>query len=82
MACYLVSDGATVCDCPTQAAPVHSACAVYTDCFPGLICISGVNGSTTPTCEATCAVANPACPQGEQCVPVTPGANYGYCAAM
>jgi hypothetical protein len=80
LACYVVSSGDTICDCQTGAAPVHAACQVYTDCLPGLICAAGLVGETTPTCNGVCSRANPACPQGQSCIPASTGGDYGLCA--
>jgi hypothetical protein len=87
--CYLTSANQTLCDCPTSPAMQgmnNAPCTIYSDCASGFICISGVNGQTTPHCHFVCDVANPSCPaaagDGGQmhCVPAGTGAKYGYCA--
>jgi hypothetical protein len=87
--CYLTSANQTLCDCPTGPAMEgmnNAPCMIYSDCASGFICISGVNGQTTPHCHFVCDVAKPSCPSAGgdggqmRCVPAGTGAKYGYCA--
>jgi hypothetical protein len=78
LACFAVT-GSTLCDCPSRAGPVHSACALYSDCLPGLICVSS---GPTPTCEILCRVSRPSCPSRSVCVPTASGSDLGFCSTM
>ena len=82
--CYLTSANETLCDCPGNVAKQgmnNDPCTIYSDCAAGFICISGVDGQTTPHCHFVCDVAKPSCPSSEpRCVPAGTGSKYGYCA--
>jgi hypothetical protein len=82
--CYLTSANETLCDCPGNVAKQgmnNDPCTIYSDCAAGFICISGVDGQTTPHCHFVCEVANKSCPISEpNCVPAGTGSKYGYCA--
>jgi hypothetical protein len=84
--CYFTSLNKTLCDCPSKTVGKNDApCTIYSDCAPGYVCVTLLNVETTPHCHFACEVANPACPAGSAdggtagCMPVTPGAMYGYC---
>ena len=89
LTCFVLSAGQTLCDCQTNVAKLPpdkaglegSACTAYSDCKPGLTCISlpGDGGAVTSTCRPVCAVAKPACATaGTSCKPIA--GDYGYCA--
>jgi hypothetical protein len=81
--CYLASTDRTVCDCPTRPAAQsgnNADCSYYSECAAGFVCISGVDGQTTPHCHFACEVAKGGCPTGAHCVPMGTNAKYGYCA--
>jgi hypothetical protein len=79
--CYLTSANQRLCDCPGSATPGknNAACTIYSDCDAGYVCISGVDGQTTPHCHFACNVAAPSCAVGTHCIPSSTGATYGYC---
>jgi hypothetical protein len=80
LGCYLMTTGATVCDCPNNAtsAILGGVCNVYNDCAPGLVC-AAVAGTVGSHCRQGCALMGTnTCPSGPHCVAV--GTTYGYCS--
>jgi hypothetical protein len=85
--CYLTSASQTLCDCPGagKLGQNNDPCTIYNDCAEGYICISGVNGQTTPHCHFVCDVSKASCPANgdggtQSCVPSGAGAKYGFCS--
>jgi hypothetical protein len=83
--CYLTSANQTLCDCPGtgKQGMNNDTCTLYSDCAPGFICISGVDGQTTPHCHFVCDVSKgtTGCTLAEpMCTPAGMGAKFGYCS--
>jgi hypothetical protein len=85
--CYLTSANRTLCDCPGagKAGMNNDPCSFYNDCAAGFICISGVNGQTTPHCHFVCDISMASCPPSgdggtQTCSPTGDAAKYGYCS--
>jgi hypothetical protein len=82
--CYLTSANQTLCDCPAaKQGKNNDGCSLYNECAPGFICISGVDGQTTPHCHFVCDVSQGAkgCTSAEPvCTPSVVGAKFGYCS--
>lgn len=92
--CYLTSNNLTLCDCPSNPNPTqqgmnNASCTIYSDCAPGFVCISNVNGLAGPHCHFACNLMRPSCPSkagvdggvatATSCVPTGNGSMYGYC---
>jgi len=81
--CYLTSANQTLCDCPGMGKQGmnNDTCTLYSDCAPGFICISGVDGQTSPHCHFVCDVSKGGCTAAEPtCTPTIGGAKFGYCS--
>jgi hypothetical protein len=84
--CYLTSGNQTLCDCPGAGQGKNNdPCTIYSDCAAGFICISGVNGQTTPHCHFVCDVTMASCPANgdggtQSCAPLGAGSKFGYCS--
>jgi hypothetical protein len=74
--CYVSGSSTTVCDCPNRPADMgglDAACTIYSDCAPGLVCVS--TGPGGARCRPLCLIAAPAC---NNCIASGLG-KYGYC---
>lgn len=79
--CYVTSASQTLCDCPNDPANqgnIRDACTLYSDCKPGLVCVSNVGGLAGGHCWAVCE-AGKSCQGGVPCVPLGTNGKYGYC---
>jgi len=76
--CYVLSMGATACDCKGTIAAGASGCGVYNSCVAGYSCVS-LNTPTglTATCLKTCRISGNDCTTGG-CMRAGLG-DFGYC---
>jgi hypothetical protein len=82
--CYLTGANATLCDCPNAPAMQgtnNAPCTFYNDCAEGFVCISGVDGQTSPHCHFVCNIAAPSCPATTHCISPNAGAKFGFCGS-
>jgi hypothetical protein len=77
LGCYVLSSGATGCDCKGTAQP-GQACDLYNSCIPGYRCVT-LSGSNSGACFKACALKGADCTAPSTCLRVV-GDTYGYCS--
>jgi len=83
LTCFLLNNGQTLCDCPTNSTGLPdakaglegAACALYSDCKGGLNCVTADNAST---CRPICSPSKATCAMGTTCKML--GTKYGVCS--
>jgi hypothetical protein len=78
LGCYVLSTGATACDCKGTIAAGSTGCGVYNSCVAGYSCVS-LNGGVVATCLKTCRMGQNDCASGV-CMQAALG-NFGYCSS-
>ena len=79
MACFLLNDGSTLCDCPSAAPGGDgAACLLYYDCNAGLTCVPSPIGGAV--CRPICSTIAPNCGMGRTCsASAAANTKLGFC---
>jgi len=78
LGCYVLSTGATACDCKGTIA-AGASCGVYNSCVAGYSCVSlNTPSGLVATCLKTCRMGGNDCAPGV-CMQAVQQGNFGYC---